>query len=57
MSLVFGVIFWLTEVPVYLAFIFGGIALATAPGAVTLYCQRHRSIRPGDQYTDSYGGA
>ena len=30
-SLVFGVIFWLTEVPVYLAFIFGGIALATAP--------------------------
>lgn len=30
-SLVFGVIFWLTDVPVYLAFIFGGIALATAP--------------------------
>ena len=30
-SLVFGVIFCLTGVPVYLAFLFGGIALATAP--------------------------
>lgn len=27
----FGVIFYLTEVPIYLAFVFGGIALATAP--------------------------
>lgn len=30
-SLVFGVIFWFSSVPVYLAFMFGGIALATAP--------------------------
>lgn len=30
-SLVFGVIFWFTEIPLYLAFMFGGIALATAP--------------------------
>lgn len=30
-SLVFGVIFYFTGVPVYLAFMFGGIALATAP--------------------------
>lgn len=30
-SLVFGVIFWVTDVPIYLAFMFGGIALATAP--------------------------
>lgn len=30
-SLVFGVIFALTGIPVYLAFLFGGIALATAP--------------------------
>ena len=30
-SLVFGVIFWATDVPIYLAFVFGGIALATAP--------------------------
>ena len=28
---VFAVVFWLTGVPIYLAFIFGGIALATAP--------------------------
>ena len=30
-SLAFGVIFAFTNVPVYLAFVFGGIALATAP--------------------------
>ncbi len=30
-SLVFGIIFWLSDVPIYLAFIFGGISLATAP--------------------------
>lgn len=30
-SLVFGVIFYFTGVPIYLAFMFGGIALATAP--------------------------
>ena len=30
-SLVFGTIFWLTDIPIYLAFMFGGIALATVP--------------------------
>lgn len=30
-SLVFGVVFYFSNTPVYLAFIFGGIALATAP--------------------------
>ena len=30
-SLVFGIIFWFAGVPLYLAFMFGGIALATAP--------------------------
>lgn len=30
-SLVFGVVFWISDIPIYLAFIFGGIALATAP--------------------------
>ena len=30
-SLVFGIIFYMTGVPVYLALMFGGIALATAP--------------------------
>ena len=30
-SLVFGIIFWFADIPIYLAFMFGGIALATAP--------------------------
>lgn len=30
-TLVFGIVFYFTGVPIYLAFIFGGIALATAP--------------------------
>lgn len=30
-SLAFGIVFFFTNVPVYLAFVFGGIALATAP--------------------------
>lgn len=30
-SLVFGIVFYVSNIPVYLAFIFGGIALATAP--------------------------
>lgn len=30
-SLVFGIIFWFADIPLYLAFLFGGIALATAP--------------------------
>lgn len=31
MALVFGVVFYFSDVPLYLAFLFGGIALATAP--------------------------
>lgn len=30
-SVVFGIVFFITDIPIYLAFIFGGIALATAP--------------------------
>lgn len=30
-SLVFGIVFYFTNIPVFLAFVFGGIALATAP--------------------------
>lgn len=30
-SLIFGIIFWFSGIPLYLAFMFGGIALATAP--------------------------
>ena len=31
MALVFGVVFYFSDIPLYLAFLFGGIALATAP--------------------------
>lgn len=30
-SLVFGIVFYISHIPIYLAFLFGGIALATAP--------------------------
>lgn len=30
-SLAFGIVFYFTNIPIYLAFVFGGIALATAP--------------------------
>lgn len=30
-SLVFAIVFWITDIPLYLAVLFGGIALATAP--------------------------
>lgn len=30
-SLAFGIVFYVSDIPIYLAFIFGGIALATAP--------------------------
>lgn len=41
-SLVFGVIFFLTDIPIYLAFVFGGIALATAPApALSIVNESH----------------
>ena len=33
-TLVFGIVFYFSGIPLYLAFIFGGIALATAPAPV-----------------------
>ncbi|MGN1234673.1 MAG: cation:proton antiporter [Christensenellaceae bacterium] len=30
-SAAFAIVFWITDIPIYVAFIFGGIALATAP--------------------------
>lgn len=43
-SLVFGVIFHFADVPVYLAFLFGGIALATAPApSLSIVNQMHTS--------------
>lgn len=41
-TLVFGAAFWLAELPVYLAFVFGGIALATAPApALSIVSEFH----------------
>ena len=39
-SLVFGIVFAFTGVPLYLAFLFGGIALATAPAPALSIRQR-----------------
>lgn len=41
-TLVFALVFWIAEVPVYLAFVFGGIALATAPApALSIVSEFH----------------
>ncbi len=43
-SAVFAVVFLLTDIPVYLAFVFGGIALATAPApALSIINEYHTS--------------
>ena len=45
-SLVFGIIFWFTGVPLYLAFFFGGIALATAPAPSLSVVKEFRTSGP-----------
>lgn len=41
-TLAFGIVFWLMGIPVYLAFAFGGIALATAPApALSIVSEFH----------------
>lgn len=45
-SLVFAVLFWFTEVPIYLAFLFGGIALATAPAPSLSIVNEFRTSGP-----------
>lgn len=45
-SLVFGVIFYFTDVPIYLAFAFGGIALATAPAPALSIVQEFHTSGP-----------
>lgn len=41
--LAFLLVFWITDIPLYLAFLFGGIALATAPAR---HCPSCGSSRP-----------
>lgn len=45
-SLVFGIVFYFTGTPVYLAFIFGGIALATAPAPALSIVREFRTTGP-----------
>lgn len=43
-SAVFGIVFFITDIPVYLGFVFGGIALATAPApALSIVNEYHTS--------------
>ncbi len=45
-SLCFGIIFSLTGIPIYLAFVFGGIALATAPAPALSIVREFRTKGP-----------
>lgn len=56
-SLVFGVIFGITGVPLYLAFLFGGIALATAPAPSLSIVNEMKTAGACHEHADSYGGA
>lgn len=45
-SLVFGIVFSFADIPVYLAFIFGGIALATAPAPALSIVREFKTAGP-----------
>lgn len=45
-SLVFGIVFYVSNIPVYLAFIFGGIALATAPAPALSIVREFKTTGP-----------
>lgn len=45
-SLVFGVVFYSSDIPIYLAFIFGGIALATAPAPALSIVREFKTTGP-----------
>ena len=46
MTLVFGIAFYAMDIPVYLAFIFGGIALATAPASALSVVREFKTDGP-----------
>lgn len=48
-SLVFGIVFSITGIPLYLAFIFGGIALATAPAPALSIVREFKTTGPVTQ--------
>ena len=45
-SLVFSIVFYVSNIPVYLAFIFGGIALATAPAPALSIVREFKTTGP-----------
>ena len=45
-SLVFGVVFYFSDIPIYLAFLFGGIALATAPAPALSIVREFKTSGP-----------
>lgn len=45
-SLVFGIVFYFTHIPLYLAFLFGGIALATAPAPALSIVREYKTRGP-----------
>lgn len=54
-SLVFGIVFWISDIPLYLAFMFGGIALATAPAPALSIVREFRTKRTCYGNIDSDG--
>lgn len=52
-SLVFSIVFLVTDIPVYLAFIFGGIALATAPAPALSIVNEYHAEGPRYQNADT----
>ena len=54
-SFVFAVLFYLTEVPLYLAFAFGGDCSGDCSGACTFHCTGISHTRSGNGYPASYG--
>lgn len=45
-SLVFALTFWIADIPIYLAFVFGGIALATAPAPALSIVNEYKTEGP-----------
>lgn len=48
-SLVFGIVFYFSNIPLYLAFVFGGIALATAPAPALSIVREFKTSGPVTQ--------
>ena len=56
-SLVFGIVFYCLGIPIYLAAILGGIALATAPAPALSIVREFKTDGPVTRNADPYGRA